>query len=108
MAGDDHKREKLIGLLDQKVFDPILSTSLKDYVTEERRTLFQDFRRSMENEKRRYHEHYHSAAEVKDGYLTDLRSVDTEQQNTEAEDLELPKLSDVQNEFMRLCEELHV
>lgn len=108
MAGDDHKRQKLIGLLDQKVFDPILSTSQKDYVSEERRTLFQDLRRSIESEKRRYHEQYHSATEVKNGYLKDLRSADTEQQDTEAEDLELPKLSDVQDEFMRLCDELQV
>ncbi len=108
MAEEDHKKQRLIELLDMKVFDPILSTSATDFTSQVQRDKFMDLRGTIENEKRRYHEAYHSAADVKNGYLHDVQTPDTEQQDIEADDLELPTLGGVRDELMRLCDELQV
>ncbi len=105
MAKD--KREELVEFLDRKVFDPVLSTS-SDKFEGKQKDMFQDVKRSTESEKRRFHESYRSAEEVRSNYLSDLDSKAAKKKDAELSALGLPKLPDFKNEFLGLCDRLGV
>ncbi len=107
MAGDKEKKEKLVRFLDEKAFDPILRKSGDDFSGEEKKK-FEDVKKSTESEKRRFHEEYKSAREVKDNYLSDLSSKTAKKKNAELEELGLPRLPEFKEEFLNLCNELGV
>lgn len=100
------KKEKLVALLDQAAFDPILKKSPEEF-TGEKRKMYEDVRRSTENEKKRFHG-YASAEEVKRNYLSDLSSHTAKKKNEELEKLGLPRLPDLKDRFLRMCDELQV
>jgi hypothetical protein len=101
-------RDELVQFLDEKVFDPILDKSEADFSSEDQKEKFRDVRRSTESEKHRFHDEYTSAQDVKDNYLSDLSSNTGKKKDEELEDLGLPKLPDVRDEFMELCDKLGV
>jgi len=101
-------RDKLVQFLDERVFDPIPDKSEGDFSSEDRKEKFRDVRRSTESEKHRFHDEYPSARDVKDNYLSDLSSSTGKAKDRELEDLGLPKLPDVRDEFMELCDKLGV
>ena len=103
---ESDKKEKLVHLLDKGAFDPILKESPEQF-TGEKRAMFEDVRRSTESEKNRFH-HYGSAEEVKKNYLSDLSSRTGKKKNEELEELGLPKLPDLKEKFLKLCDELEV
>lgn len=104
---DAEKRERLIKFIDANAFDPILKRTPEDF-TGDRRAKFEDVRRSTEAEKRRFHEGYRTAKEVKDNYLSDLTSHTAKKKNEELEALGLPRLPQFKEKFLKLCEELEV
>lgn len=107
MDHGDKKREQLISFLDKKAFDPILSRSDLEYA-DRYRPLFRDVKRSTENEKRRFHENYSTAEDVKRNYLRDLNSRTAQKKNRELRELSLPQLPQFKEEFLELCRKLRV
>ncbi len=105
MARD--QREELVSFLDRKVFDPVLHTS-PDKFSGRERDMFTDVKRSTESEKRRFHEDYKSAEDVRSNFLSDLDSKTAKRKDAELDQLGLPKLPDVKGEFLALCERLGV
>jgi hypothetical protein len=101
MASGAKNREKLVEFLDEKVFDPILKASGDE-------TKLGHLKRSTENEKRRYHDEYRTASDVRNNYLSDLDSESGKRISRELEGVGLPTLPQVKGEFMKLCEELGV
>jgi hypothetical protein len=107
MASEKEKKEKLIRFLNRKAFDPILKSSDSGYKSESEKKKLQDVKESTVSEKRRFSE-YESASEVKKEYLNDLNSTSAKKINKELSQLDLPRLPDLKEEFLKLCEKLEV
>lgn len=107
MASEEEKRARLIAFLDQMVFDPVLRADENKYDEDRKKTLA-DVKRSTENEKRRFHHDYRSAIAVKHNYLSDLGSRVAEKKNKELEDLGLPRMYQVRDDFLTLCDQMRV
>jgi hypothetical protein len=106
-ASDDKKREELLKFLDQKVFDPILQALPEDYKSEDLIRKLHNIKGRTESEKRQYHQ-FQTAEEVKRTYLSDLEFRKARKIDYELDELKLPSLSDVKDEFLGLCEKLRV
>jgi len=104
---DKDKRERLVRFLDEKAFDPILKKSPEEY-SGEKRSKFEDVRRSTESEKKRFHDDYKTTTEVKNNYLSDLSSRTGEKKTSELKELGLPALPQLKDDFLKLCKELEV
>lgn len=107
MDQEENKREKLVSFLDQKAFDPILRRSEGEFADRYRHK-FRDVYRSTENEKKRFHERYTTATEVKQNYLSDLNSRTAQKKNAELRELGLPQLPQFHDEFLELCKKLGI
>jgi hypothetical protein len=104
---DKEKRQKLVRFLDDKAFDPILHKSANDYSGKQRQK-FEDVKRSTANEKKRFHDKYGTAEEVKRNYLSDLSSRTAKKKQKELDELRLPTLPEFRDEFLELCKKLGV
>lgn len=104
---EEEKREQLLNFLDRNAFDPILSVEPEQFRGHDRET-YDDVRKSTESEKRRFHESYRTARDVRDNYMSDLKSRTAWKINSELEDLGLPRLPQFRDEFMDLCQKLDV
>lgn len=107
MASEEEKRARLIEFLDKMVFDPVLRADDSKYDENDRKKLA-DVKRSTENEKRRFHDDYRSAIAVKQNYLSDLSSQTAAKKNKELEDLGLPRMYQIRDDFLKLCDQIHV
>lgn len=103
----DEKREKLLDFLDKKAFDPVLQASPDRFEGRER-DMYKDVRRSTESEKKRFHDDYRTARDVRDNYMSDLTSETGKRKTHELEQLRLPALSHFRQEFQQLCNDLGV
>ncbi len=103
MASD--AREELVRFLDRKVFDPILRTDPDRYEERERDRL-EHVKRNTESEKERFHQEYRTAEEVRDNYRSDLSSRTADRVNRDLEELGLPTLRSVRDEFEALSHRL--
>lgn len=103
----DNKREQLISFLDKKAFDPILNHNEGEFA-DRYRPIFRDVKRSTENEKKRFHDNYSTAQEVKKNYLSDLNSQTAKKKNDELRKLGLPQLPQFHDEFLNLCNKLGI
>lgn len=107
MGPDDRKREELLKFLNQKVFDPILRALPEDYKSEDLKRKLNNVKRRTESEKHTFHE-FQTAEQVKKNYLADLDFRTARKIDHELDELKLPSLTKVKDEFLRLCEELRV
>ena len=107
MGPDDRKREELLKFLNQKVFDPILRALPEDYKSEDLKKKLNDVKRRTESEKHIFHE-FQTAEQVKKNYLADLDFRTARKTDYELDELKLPSLTQVKDEFLRLCEKLKV
>ena len=107
VASDDKKREELLKFLDQKVFDPILQTLPEDYKSEDLIRKLHNVKRRIESEKRQFHQ-FQTAEEVKKTYLSDLDFRTARKTDYELDELNLPSLPKVKDDFLGLCEKLRV
>jgi hypothetical protein len=64
-------------------------------------------KRRTESEKHLFHE-FQTAGEIKKNYLTDLDFRTAKKIDHELDELKLPSLTKVKEEFLRLCEKLRV
>jgi hypothetical protein len=99
-------KKQLLDFLNHKVFDPILHASPDRFEGADRKAL-EHVQRATESEKDRYR-HYGSAREIRERYLGDLNSKAAKKVNAELTRLKLPKLPDFKDEFLKLCDKLHV
>ena len=107
MGPDDRKREELLKFLNQKVFDPILWALPEDYKSEDLKKKLNDVKKRTESEKHIFHE-LQTAEQVKKNYLADLDFRTARKTDYELDELKLPSLTKVKDEFLRLCEKLKV
>ena len=96
----------MLEFLDKKVFDPVLEAQPRQYSDERDRKMLEEVQRSAAFEKERLHEQARNAEEVRNIYLRDLYYESIGRMGKELEDLELPRLRQVRNEFLGMCREL--
>jgi hypothetical protein len=107
MAADQNAREKLLRFLDQRAFDPILRASPDRYSGNDKDKL-EHVKDATERTKQRYHQDYTSAEEVCARFREDLSSSSAQRVQRELEELGLPTLHDIKDEFEALCRDLGV
>lgn len=107
MASDEEKRARLVEFLDKMVFDPVLRADDSEY-DENARHKLAEVKRSTESEKRRFHDDYRSAIAVKQNYLSELDSRVAEKKNKALEELGLPRMYQVRDDFLKLCDQMRV
>lgn len=96
-------KQELLKFLDQRVFDPILHASPDKYEGSAQKKL-KDVQDRTASEKDRFHR-YSNAKEVVDNYKSDLHSSTAKRVNRELENLKLPTLPSVKDEFMKVAGE---
>jgi hypothetical protein len=94
------KRE-LLRYLDTHVFNPIIRASPEKYSEFQQKKL-RDVQDRTRSEKDRFH-HYGSAGEIVDNYKSDLHSSTAKRVNRELEQLRLPTLPSVKDEFLKVA-----
>ena len=102
------KREKLLGFLDQKAFDAILSLPPETYSGKDREA-FETVRKRTIGDKRRFHA-YRTPEEIKNKFLRNARTDGLKKQKGENLGYlnHLSALPEVKEEFIGLCNELGV
>lgn len=103
----DNKRKQLLDFIDDKAFNPIIKANPNKYKEEDKKKL-EDIQRKTKNEQKQFHNDYKTAKEVKNGYLSDVRSEAAKKINDELKKLKLPTLPDLKKDFMELCDKLEV
>lgn len=103
----DDKRKQLLDFIDKKAFDVVLKADPKKYDEDDRKKL-EDIQRKTENEKKQFHNDYKTAKDVKEGYLSDVRSEAAKKVNKELKHLKLPILPEFKDDFMKLCDKIGV
>lgn len=104
----EEKRKKLIRFLDRKAFDPVLRKSEDDFNRRSEKEKLRILKNDTEQKKQIFHNKYHSPVEVKQNYLSYLNSDDVKRVSRKLEDLGLPQLSSIKDEFLELCQDLKV
>lgn len=106
MPGSD-ARDRLVELLDEKVFRPILETPPGRYSGRDRQ-VFEDVREKTERTRDRYRNDYGSAEKVYEMYRSDLSSEPAQRVSHDSHRLKLPALEDVRDQFVDLAREVGV
>lgn len=96
-------KNELLEFLDKHVFHRILNASERDLGTKQREDL-QDLKKRTEAEKARFHG-YDSAEKIVAMYKDDLSSEAAKPVNARLQDLGLPRLVDVREQFLKLAGE---
>ena len=96
-------KTELVDFLDKHVFFRILHASERDLGTKQREDL-EDLKRRTQDEMGRFHG-YDSAEKVLQMYKDDLHSEAAVPVNARLQDLGLPRLVDVRDEFLKLAGE---
>jgi hypothetical protein len=104
---DEGKRKELLNFLNQKVFDPILQALPEDYKSEVLKGKLSNVKRRTESEKHLFHD-FQTAEEVKKNYLADLDFRKSKKIDHELDELKLPSLTKIRDEFLGLCKKLRV
>ena len=102
----DNARDKLLDLLDNKAFDPVLQASPDDYKGDDQEKL-KDLQKTTKSTKESYHE-YDSAEKVRQMFRDDLSSDAAQDVHQQLRDLGLPTLNDIKPEFERVADEVGV
>ncbi len=103
MAQQDAK-QRLVHFLEEKAFRPVLRADPHKY-PESRRDLLKDVQRRTETELERFHS-YNSVDEVITNFRRDLNSSAAKKVHHELEQLGLPTLHDVRDDFEKLAQQL--
>ena len=96
-------KQELLTFLDRRVFHPIRNTSNKEYNVKQREKLA-DVQRRTEAERTRF-QGYGSSERIVAMYKDDLSSEKAKSVNAHLQDLGLPRLVDIQQEFLKLAGE---
>lgn len=104
---DNDAKQKLLDLLDEKAFDPVLNASPDDYKSESDKKELRDLQKTTRSTQQSYHK-YGSAEKVREMFWDDLSSDAAEKVHRRLKDLGLPTLDDVKPEFEKLADQLGV
>ncbi len=96
-------KTELLEFLDKHVFHRILNASERNLGTKQREDL-EDLKKRTEAEKARFHG-YDSAEKIVQMYKDDLSSEAAKPINARLQDLGLPRLVDVKEQFLRMAGE---
>ena len=96
-------KSDLLHFLDKHVFHPILHASERDLGTKQREDL-EDLKKRTQDEMGRFHG-YDSAEKIVQMYKDDIHSEAAKPINARLQDLGLPRLVDVREEFLKLAGE---
>lgn len=96
-------KNELLDFLDKHVFHRILNASERKLGTRQREDL-EDLKKRTEAEKARFHG-YDSVEKIVEMYKDDLHSETAKPVNARLQDLGLPRLVDVKEEFLKLAGE---
>lgn len=96
-------KQELLDFLDKHVFFRILHASERDLGTKQREDL-EDLKKRTQAEMGRFHG-YDSAEKIVQMYKDDLTSAAAVPVNARLQDLGLPRLADVRDEFLQLAGE---
>jgi hypothetical protein len=108
MSSDQTARQQLVRMLEERAFDPVLSVKAERYSSDSDKQKLADVQRSTESEKRRFRDEYKSASDVRNNYLSDLHSEAGKKKTRELEQLGLPTLPSIKDEFLARCDELGI
>lgn len=102
-------QQELFQFLDRRVFQPIMNASPGRYSGDDDKQKLADVKDRTRREKERY-QNYEDAQKLRSMYLDDVQqsSGAAERTNDELKELGLPRLEDVRDEFMSLCDRLGV
>ncbi len=96
-------KQELLHFLDRNVFNPILHASPDKYSGAEKKKL-EDVQRKTRSEQDRFRA-YGSAAEIVENFKRDLHSSAAKPVDKELEQLKLPTLPSVREEFLKVAGE---
>jgi hypothetical protein len=99
----DNAREKLVGWLDRKAFDPVLHASPEAYKSAEEKKKLAYVQAATRRDKKRYHDDYRSAEDVYRNFHEDLGSDAAANVRQQLRDLHLPVTSDIEQDFDELA-----
>ena len=94
-------KTELLDFLDKHVFLPILHASERDLGTKQREDI-EDLKKRTQDEMGRFHG-YDSAQKIIDMYKAALHSEAAKPINARLQDLGLPRLVDVRDQFLKLA-----
>jgi hypothetical protein len=100
-------RDELVAFLDRRAFEPILHLVPADLDFEEQRTL-EHVKVEVLHTMRRYHDEGISAEAVRSRFMADLRAERERRGSPALAHLELPRLPEIEREFLHLCDQLGV
>jgi hypothetical protein len=100
----DNAKQKLVHFLEERAFGPVLRADPNIY-PENRRHQLDDVKRRTEIEIERFH-NYRSADEVVTNFRRDLSSDAAKKVHRELEQLGLPTVNDIRDDFERLAQQL--
>ena len=104
MDNNETKRE-LLKFLDNKVFDPVLNAHEKDYQAGENQKKFEKAKKSIEEEKQRFH-NLNTAEDIKQHFEENLNSGPAQKVYSDLKTLNLPRLPQYEDEFHELYNSL--
>lgn len=108
MRKNDLKKELLLEFLDKRVFDPVLEATPDLYSSERDKANLELVKMNIERERDYFHNRSLSAEEIKNHYFRELYYESRHSIGKELEDLELPRFIELRDEFVSLCDELHI
>lgn len=94
-------KQELLDFLDKHIFHPILHASERDLGTKQREDL-EDLKKRTQDEMGRFHG-YDSAERIIQMYKDDLTSEAAKPLNARLQDQGLPRLSDIEEQFLKLA-----
>ncbi len=101
------ERKQLLNFINDKAFNVIIKANPNKYKDEDKNKL-EDIQRKTKNEQKQFHNDYKTAKEVKEGFLSDVRSESAKKINEELTHLKLPTLPGLKKDFIELCDKLGV
>jgi len=108
MDEEKRKRIELLEFLDRKAFDPILEAFPGMYSSERDRQILGEVQREIRIERDRFHNEFLTAVEVRNNYLRDVYLERTGKIGRELEDLELPRFTTIERDFLQLCDDMNL
>ena len=94
-------KQELLDFLDKHIFHPILHASERDLGTKQREDL-EDLKKRTQDEMGRFHG-YDSAEKIIQMYKDDLTSEAAKPLNARLQDQGLPRLADIEEQFLKLA-----
>lgn len=102
------KKKQLVEFLEEKAFEPVIKTRGTNYKGDPEKKMLEHVKRSTRAEEKRYREQYRTASEVKQRFFDDLTSRPAKKVDEELKQLGLPRLPDMKDEFLHLCDRIGV